>query len=133
MLIMWLLSCARPMTVEQAFAAVWRNDANALRRWLDAGGDPDAVLDDKSMLYVATGPKGGPDVLDLLLARGADPELGSMAYTYSPMMNAASWCWREGVEKLLAAGADPRAAIGLVCEGSDGEEIRKILENAAGL
>jgi hypothetical protein len=131
-LLLWLFSCWRPMTLDQAFLATHNNDAKALARWLDAGGDPDAVLGDDSLLYVATGPKGGAEVLDLLLSRGADPELGSMGYIYSPIMNASSWCWHEGVKKLLEAGADPRPAVPVVCQGPGRETILSTLEAAIG-
>jgi hypothetical protein len=117
--LMPLLGCR--VSLEQTFGAVDRNDPTVLRRWLEQGGDPDATLGGRSLLYVATGPHGGAEVLDLLLAHGADPELG--ADGYSPLMNAASWCWLDGVKKLVDAGADPRPGLVTVCEGPGAEPI----------
>jgi hypothetical protein len=122
---MSLLGCR--VSLEQAFGAVDRNDPAVLRRWLDQGGDPNATLDGRSLLYVATGPHGGAEVLDVLLERGADPELGASGYT--PLMNASSWCWLAGVRKLAEAGADPAKGIATVCRGPQSEPILAYLRD----
>jgi Ankyrin repeats (3 copies) len=89
------------------FAAVQANDSTYVARWLEAGGNPNLLSsENESLLYVATGPKGGYKVLALLLNGCADPEIG--AYGYTPLMNAASWVSLPAVEMLLAHGADPR-------------------------
>jgi len=89
----------------EAFAAVDADDAQTLRRFLDEGGSPNELADNgASMLYVATGPHGGEAVLELLLERGADANVGYGLYT--PLMNASSWCWLDGVRLLVEAGAD---------------------------
>jgi ankyrin repeat protein len=89
------------------FEAVDRNDTTFLSTYLEAGGNANA-LDSRgqSLLYLATGPHGGTDVLRLLLANGADPDKGMGSYT--PLMNAASWA-RLDVMVLVEAGADPLA------------------------
>ena len=125
-----LVSCAsRPVSVAEAFGAVDANDVGILRRYLDGGGDPNALAKNgASMLYVATGPHGGEGVLRLLLERGADPNRGSGLYT--PLMNAASWCWRDGTRLLLDAGADihrknedGKTALETVCSGGTEREV----------
>jgi uncharacterized protein len=125
-----LAGCApRP---QSAFTAADSNDARALGAYLDAGGDPNAKSPSgESLLYVATGPHGGKEVLLLLLQRGADPDLGGGSYT--PLMNASSWCWFDGVTLLVEAGADVnlrnadgRTALQEVCAGG-GEQEKKVI------
>jgi len=83
------------------------NDTHRLSEWLSSGGDPDLIVGNESLLYVATGPHGGHEVLRLLLDAGADPNKGMV--TYSPLMNAASWCRLEACKLLVEHGADPKA------------------------
>jgi len=102
-------SCAdrpNPKDIDRVFAAVDENDSGYVRRWLKAGGDPNAKdRSGQSMLYVATGPHGGDEVLEVLLSAGADPNIGHFGYT--PLMNASSWANDEAVALLLRSGADP--------------------------
>ena len=89
------------------FEAVHMNDRSYVMHWLEGGGNPNTVSGSKaSLLYIATGPKGGNDVLALLLEACANPNLG--AYGYTPLMNAASWVNLPAVELLLTYGADPQ-------------------------
>lgn len=86
------------------FEAVRRNDSSYAERYLKLGGDPNAVdRHGETLLYIATGPHGGMEVLSLLIDYKADPNQG----TYTPLMNAASWGWLDGVKILISAGADP--------------------------
>jgi len=110
-LVFLLVACSptkppsNPPSVAEAFAAVDADDAQTLERYLNAGGNPnERSADGQTMLYVATGPHGGENVLRLLLARGAKPDIGFRKYT--PLMNASSWCWLRGVQLLISAGAD---------------------------
>jgi ankyrin repeat protein len=92
---------------EVAFAAAYWNDEKALASALKQGTSPDARnAVGETLLYVATGPKGGVEVVRLLLRSGANPNAGQGRYT--PLMNAASWVNLEAVNALLEAGADPR-------------------------
>lgn len=98
-------SASNPPTVVEAFAAVDANNSRILQRYLSTGGDPNArASNGYSMLYVATGPHGGEAVLRLLLSQGANPNIGSGNFT--PLMNASSWCWLQGVQLLVKSGAD---------------------------
>lgn len=87
-------------------AAVRDNDAEAVRAYLDADGDPDAVSrDGLPLIYLATGPRGGADVLAVLIAGGAGLETAA-GNGRTALMNAAGWCDVEMVAMLIAAGAD---------------------------
>jgi len=91
---------------ERAFEAAYANDVNLLMRQLKLGISPNAVdKDGASLLYVATGPKAGTQVIRALLDAGADPNRGQGKYT--PLMNASSWVNEAAVELLLGSGADP--------------------------
>jgi len=124
-----LCGCVTHPTGSDPFAATDANDVRALRSYLDQGGDPNAkAAHGESLLYVATGPHGGEEVLRLLLQRGANPNLGAGKYT--PLMNASSWCWFEGVTLLIESGADPKAqnekgetALQTMCMGGDREKL----------
>ncbi|MCD7060214.1 ankyrin repeat domain-containing protein [Pelagibacterium xiamenense] len=90
--------------------AVRDDDAAAVQRYLDAGGDPDAVnRDGHPLIYLATGPRGGVEVLSVLIAGGADLERQS-DNGRTALMNAAGWCDAPMVRMLIAAGADVRHA-----------------------
>ncbi len=59
------------------FDAVDRNDASSVKQYLESGGDPNAADDaGQSLLYIAIGPHGGMDVLQLLLEHNSDPNKG---------------------------------------------------------
>ena len=113
---------------DSPFAAVDGNNTVALRSYLEAGGNPNAQTPSgESLLYIATGPHGGEGVLRVLLEHGADPNVGAGSYT--PLMNASSWCWLKGVSLLVEAGADVSArngsgqtALQTVCSGGGDRE-----------
>ena len=124
-----LSACSASPMASNPFAATGSNKASALRAYLDRGGNPNAKsASGESLLYIATGPHGGEDVLRLLLERGANPNIGAGAY--SPLMNASSWCWLKGVSLLAEAGADLKArnemgqtALQTVCSGRGSDEV----------
>lgn len=100
--------------------AVQDNQVGLVRDWLKAGGDPNQTnASGESLLYIATGPHGGNEVLEVLLAAGANVDKGASEYT--PLMNAASWCNLEGVRLLLKHGANPKGALAVV-GGAGGAE-----------
>lgn len=103
-------------------------------RWLSEGGDPDLVVDGRSLLFSASGPK-GHDVLPLLLAAGANPEGAVEADPTTPFLEAARWGNLEVCQLLLAHGADPharsstgRTALGLARRCSTAERLVRWLE-----
>ena len=111
---------------------VAENQSQQLQEWIRAGGDPDYKTENgRSLLYIATGPHGGIDVVSILLEAGADPNLGAGHYT--PLMNAASWCDIRAVSLILEYGADPTLAnssgkTALQCIGMcEGDEAIRIL------
>jgi hypothetical protein len=57
-----------------------------------------------TLLYSATGPHGGNEILRVLVMEEANVNEGCGKYT--PLRNAASWVNYEGVMILLDAGAD---------------------------
>ena len=124
--LLFLAGCASES--ENPFAAVDANHTAALSSYLDSGGDPNAQSPNgQSLLYIATGPHGGESVLRVLLEHGANPNVGAGSYT--PLMNASSWCWLKGVSLLVEAGADVTArngsgqtALQTVCSGGGDRE-----------
>jgi ankyrin repeat protein len=132
-----LVGCTdRVISVEEAFKAVDSNDSSTLKKFLEQGGNPNSLNSaNDSLLYVATGPHGGYQVLKLLLESGADPDKGSGKYT--PLMNASSWCWLDGVKLLVENGANlelknsrDQTALETVCfAGGEREEVISFLKS----
>ncbi len=120
-----LLGCQpRGGEENQVVSIVRNNDAQTLQAYLESGGDPDVVdKDGLPLIYIAAGPRGGIDVLRLLIAADADIE-ATEPEGRTALMNAAGWCAADMVVALLEAGADQaktddqgRTARDSVCAG----------------
>lgn len=84
--------------------AIRRDDADAVGRWLDDGGNVDAVIDaDESPLTLAARNRAAR-VVDLLLARGARPDL--FGVWPSALVHAVEAGDEAIVQRLLETGAD---------------------------
>lgn len=106
-----LTACQSRMPNPEVVRDVALNDYEAVGRYLSEGGDPNIQSGDgKSLLFIATGQRGGLEVTKQLIAAGADVN-GVSAQGRTILQNAASWCVAEIVDVLLQAGAD-RNAIG---------------------
>lgn len=118
-----ILSACQPGSSQkenEVFTQVRNDDALSLGRYLADGGDPNLKNPDgDSLLYVASGAKGGLLVVQSLLAAGADTELVSRE-NRTPLHTAAAWCNDKIVEALLAAGA---STLALNSEGKTPPEV----------
>lgn len=87
------------------FTEVRKNDERGLMRYLAEGGDANIVnADGDTLLYVASGAKGGLEVVEVLLLGGADTAKLSRE-NRTPLHTAAAWCNDRIVDALLNAGA----------------------------
>lgn len=108
---------------DEVIVAVRGNDAAAVQTYLDGGGDPNLTSrEGDPLLYIAAGPKGGVEVMRLLIANGADLELAA-DNGRTPLANAAGWCDTARVALLLQAGASVRPLA--VADGGLGESACK--------
>jgi len=90
---------------DPVFAAVRNNDAIQLGKYLAQGGDPNLKdANGDNLLYVASGARGGLEVVNLLLLAGADLNMTSNQGR-TPLHTAAAWCNVDIVAALLNAGA----------------------------
>lgn len=128
--------CYPSSNVTDICSIVAKNDVSSLQKWIEEGGDPNYISrHGESLLYIATGPNGGIEVVSLLIEAGANVDSGSGHYT--PLMNAASWCDVPTVLLLLEHGADPtkensrgdtaHECVGL-CKGD--HELKRVLSDA---
>lgn len=91
---------------DPVFAAVRNNDAGRIGQYMAEGGDPGRTnARGESLLHVATGARGGGDVLRALLIGGAEANVKNQ-YGRTPLHNAAAWCDLVALQLLLEAGAD---------------------------
>lgn len=99
----------RPGPPDPVVSAVRDNNEQRVGQYLAEGGDPNRVSSNgEPLLYVATGSRGGIEVMRRLLTGGANIE-GTNRNGRTALHNAAGWCHVQMVEELLAAGADPSA------------------------
>ncbi len=107
---------------DPVFSLVRDNDASRVGQYLAEGGDPNLVnADGDGLLYVASGARGGIEVVNLLLLAGADLDQTSNQGR-TPLHTAAAWCNVDIVEALLNAGArtdisnsENKIALDVVC------------------
>jgi len=109
LLVLLISACqpAEPMggIKSEAFSAVRNNDVAKLVQFFEQGVGPDAMNEDgDSLLYVASGAKGGFEVAQFLIASGADLDLISREGR-TALHTAAAWCNSQIVALLLDAGA----------------------------
>jgi len=137
LLVSALSSFVKAASIDEVFSAVNSNNVEVLNDFLQQGGNPNSLDNSgNSFLYIATGPKGGFEVLELLLMSGADPDLGSK-YGYTPLMNSASWCDLKNVKLLIQYNADiekinsrGQSALDTVCfKGRNREQVIQLLQN----
>lgn len=103
------------------FSVVRDNDANRLGQYLAEGGDPNVFNDRDSLLYVASGAKGGLEVVQRLVLAEADLNAISREGR-TALHTAAAWCNTDIVALLLEAGArtdiknsENKFAVDVVC------------------
>lgn len=102
----------RAVAENDIFTVVRSNNADRLTQYLAEGGDPDLVdSQGDSLLYLATGAKGGIEVTRVLVTGGAQIDLAN-ADGRTPLHNAAGWCNVDIVAVLVAGGADLDAVDG---------------------
>lgn len=110
-----LAGCQARQSNEPIVVAVAKNDRTLVAQYLAEGGDPNLVSrDGDPLLYIASGPRGGSDVLDLLIKGGADLNAKSTEGR-TALQNAVSWCDVDIAGVLILAGADVNIT------GKDGE------------
>ena len=115
MMILVMLALAVPLAACQqratandpVIAKVRANDVGAVQSFLASGGDVNLTdREGNPLMYLASGPQGGPEVAAVLLQAGANVEAKS-ATGRTPLENAVGWCDVKMVQLLLFAGADP--------------------------
>lgn len=114
------------------------NFSTSVRSYARAGGNLDQYdCAGNSLVFLATGPRGGPSVLRALVESGADPNAPGGDGT-PPLVNAAAHCNTDSVRILLEAGVDPgvagpdgRTAAEAACTAVEGDsaEILALLED----
>lgn len=96
-------ACSDPPIV----TPVLDNFGTSVRSYTRSGGDINQTnCAGETLVYLATGPRGGASVLRALLDAEGDPDKGT-ADGRTPMMNAAAHCRLDSVVMLLEFGADP--------------------------
>ena len=93
-LLVLALGACQPRAVpnDPIIASVRANDTAAVAAFVADGGDVN--LKDREgnpLIYIASGPQGGPEVAAALLAAGARVEVKS-ASGRTPLENAVGWC-----------------------------------------
>jgi ankyrin repeat protein len=115
---------------------LWMEDLEGARLFLDHGTDPNiraaaGVLAGCAALHVALRRRRGPDIIELLLERGADPHAADQQ-NLSPLRLAVRFGLREAEELLLKRGANaalvtPADRLLGACWRADEPELRSLL------
>ena len=103
------LTACQPRAVpnDPIVASVRSNDVAAVEAFIAEGGNVNMTdREGNPLIYIATGPQGGPQVAAALIVAGARLNETS-ANGRTPFENAVGWCDVEMVQLLLFAGADP--------------------------
>lgn len=90
--------------VERAALAIRAHDVGAVRQYLAAGGDPDAADGEGEILLIKAVLHGTPEIVDVLLAAGADPNLPGKN-GLGPLAIAALAGRHAMLERLMQANA----------------------------
>jgi len=105
-MILIIAACNSSFDNSRIVEYVENNDSIKVEKWLKDGGNPNILLPDScTLLYYATGPRGGLAVTKLLVDAGANVDKGVGKYT--PLMNAACWIAYDCVKYLLDHKANP--------------------------
>jgi outer membrane protein assembly factor BamB len=113
------------------WAAVRAGDVKAAAAALDRGVAVDARNEiNVTALWIAS-TKGKPEVIELLLARGADPTARDGIWYQTPLTNAVGYGHAEAVKLLLKAGAkDADAAVVRAVSGGNVTILRAVLDGS---
>jgi len=139
-ILMMLAGCVQRMGKEpDIFKTVRLNEYAQVAHEINLGLDPNTVNGvGDSLLHVATGARGGYEVVDVLLKAGADPN-ALTSQGRSPLHIAAGWCQSDIVRRLLEGGADPhltandgRSPLDATCSSPEipRQEVVQILRDA---
>ncbi len=104
-----LIGACQPRAVanDPIIASVRANDVAALRAFVAKGGDVNMTdREGNPLIYLASGPQGGPEIALALIKAGARIDVKS-ANGRTPLENAVGWCDVDMVQLFLFAGADP--------------------------
>jgi ankyrin repeat protein len=117
------------------FDAIGRRDPNEVRTWLDAGADPNARDRDAYTPLGYAVECGVAEIVELLLARGADPDHAMMTM---PLHHAIKYDDKATTQVLIRAGADVNqrddfniTPLMLAAANGDEELVRQLLKIGA--
>lgn len=113
--------------------AINRHNNAVLQRLVDLGADLDTINnpgEDYLPIIQAAGTK-DLTAVNILLAGGADPNIATWGGTDTALQTAIAGDWMDGVEALIAAGADTTDAAFSAIDSKDPALLRYLLEHGA--